>query len=37
VLARDDAPADAAGAEDDASLRRMADRVESLISGFDAV
>ena len=36
MLARDDAPADAAGAEDDA-LRRMADRVESLLSGFDAV
>src|ERR1700733_4796976 len=48
MLARDDAPADAAGAEDDAdlrcsdtrdevSLRRMAGRVESLIGGFDAV
>ncbi|HEV3085675.1 MAG TPA: NifU family protein [Candidatus Elarobacter sp.] len=48
MLARDDAPADAAGAEDeaalscsdardDASLRRNADRVESLLRGFDAV
>jgi Fe-S cluster biogenesis protein NfuA len=37
VLARDDAPAEVAGAEDDAALRRMADRVEALIGGFDAV
>jgi Fe-S cluster biogenesis protein NfuA len=37
MLARDDAPAHDAGAGDDASLRRMADRVESLLSGFDAV
>lgn len=36
MLAREDAPADP-GAQDDASLRRMADRVESLIGGFDAV
>jgi Fe-S cluster biogenesis protein NfuA len=37
MLARDDAPAETAGAEDDASLRRMSDRVESLIGGFDTV
>jgi Fe-S cluster biogenesis protein NfuA len=37
MLARNEAPADAAGAADEVSLRRNADRVESLLRGFDAV